>query len=459
GSSLPLSLPTPWPPRLALVHVAADCGTPTILEALLRLEGTLATQSALEVEVDAYTYKSVLCDLTPLLERLATVFSQLAVRLLGPHDNLNLPPFLQSIHSLTHLTLDIPLRNPERYITTLSAQLAISSRPVNPRHRPLTSHPPLITRVTLQRDKRHLTQNPTGLRNYLAATIFKLPLTEIMDLISSRTTPSLARLDFPDSQRRDLEVYAPEIVRECERRLIDVFCWEDFFKPFLLLPPQCFDTVANSPPTESPSGDMSSVGHPLFPQPTRVAGAYTSMFVPRCLQVYSTYGKLPPLPRIEGAEDPSTETPDFSVDVEHLAPALGEVSLFASSFSNVDTTSPTVNSWSFGTLPATSTLQNVLFGIQPRPREVHPTVQEVLSACGNVPDYSFPGPKPFRHPIGQYYTYYSVPDSIDWGYWLCNLCPHPGSGRGRSGEFGVKRTSPSTASTRAQQHLQKAHGI
>ena len=75
--------------------------------------------------------------------------------------------------------------------------------------------PPAIARLSIVRDE---------------FSISEIPLPRILTLIMVTNLPNLARLDFPDCERADVEeaTEAADVLAECKRRSIRVVYWEDF---------------------------------------------------------------------------------------------------------------------------------------------------------------------------------------------------------------------------------------
>ncbi|KAL8279479.1 hypothetical protein RQP46_008041 [Phenoliferia psychrophenolica] len=55
------------------------------------------------------------------------------------------------------------------------------------------------------------------------------PFIEILEFFSNDRLPNLARIDFPNCKRKDLEdeAAAADLLAECERKSIRIVCWEE----------------------------------------------------------------------------------------------------------------------------------------------------------------------------------------------------------------------------------------
>ncbi|KAL8279493.1 hypothetical protein RQP46_008055 [Phenoliferia psychrophenolica] len=71
--------------------------------------------------------------------------------------------------------------------------------------------------------------NVSGASNRSHPSLSEIPLYEIQQLFSNDRLPNLARIDFPNCKRKDLEdeAAAGDLLAECKRRSIRVVCWEE----------------------------------------------------------------------------------------------------------------------------------------------------------------------------------------------------------------------------------------
>ncbi|KAL8279512.1 hypothetical protein RQP46_008074 [Phenoliferia psychrophenolica] len=124
-----------------------------------------------------------------------------------PNGNDDLVPALATVHNLHHLTFEFIWERKESI--SLLESLA-------------GSLPTSIERLSIS--------NVSGDGDSNRIALSALPLPETQDVFSNDRLPKLARLDFTDCKRKDLEdaAAAADLLAECERKSIRVVCWEEF---------------------------------------------------------------------------------------------------------------------------------------------------------------------------------------------------------------------------------------
>ncbi|KAL8276447.1 hypothetical protein RQP46_011149 [Phenoliferia psychrophenolica] len=145
----------------------------------------------------------------PTSDLIPTTISDLSIILTVPNDAVGAPLFFTSVQNLHHLTL-------------LFGNIKTIPPPPTP---PIPAFIDALVGSLPSSLKR------LGLKNVGGTfPLLQTPFKQIRDLFSGGGLPNLARIDFPDCKREDLEkeAAAADLVAECERRSIRIVCWEEF---------------------------------------------------------------------------------------------------------------------------------------------------------------------------------------------------------------------------------------
>ncbi|KAL8279578.1 hypothetical protein RQP46_008140 [Phenoliferia psychrophenolica] len=161
-----------------------------------------------ELAHDPHKPSTIVSDMIPPSVRALTII--LSVPIDGP----DLLPFFATVQFLHHLVLDFCSAYKDEYFVSTSTSSLLQSL--------AGSLPASITRLSIA--------NVRGGADPTHLALSEIPLTEIQELFADERLPNLARIEFPDLKRKDLEdeAAAANLLAECEHQSIRVACWEDF---------------------------------------------------------------------------------------------------------------------------------------------------------------------------------------------------------------------------------------
>ncbi|KAL8279526.1 hypothetical protein RQP46_008088 [Phenoliferia psychrophenolica] len=171
----------------------------------------MATIHSLAPEILADIFELAHDPHTPSTIYIPGTITDLSITLYVPNAAGDLPRAFATVQNLHHLTLrfdpaGVPraLNPPSSLFQSLAGSLPTSIKRLS------------IANVRGATDRTHL-------------ALSEVSLPEIQELFSHNRLPELARLDFADCKRKDLEdeAAAADLLAECDRRSIRVVCWEE----------------------------------------------------------------------------------------------------------------------------------------------------------------------------------------------------------------------------------------